>query len=182
VEHEQLSSAAAAMARCRRRTEELKMAISVKNIVLWRKEVDNRPGALADTLAPLAGAGASLQVVMGYRFPGHESRAAIELYPVAGQKATNAARSAGLAAASIPALLVEGDDRPGLGHAVAKAMAEAGIDLDFLVAQVLGKRYRAVIGFATSDDATKAAGLIRKASTAKKATAKKKLASARKKK
>ena len=158
------------------------MAITVKKIVLWRKEVDNRPGTLAQTLAPLASAGASLQLVMGYRFPGHENRAAIELYPIAGRKAMIAAQSAGLAAVSIPALVVEGDDRPGLGHAVAQAMADAGINLDFLVAQVLGKRYTAVMGFSTSDDAAKAAGLIRKASTARKAAAKKKPASARTKK
>jgi hypothetical protein len=161
--------------------EELKMAITVKKIVLWRKEVENRPGALAATLAPLAGAGASLQLVMGYRFPGRESRAAIELYPIAGGKVTAAARSAGLAAASIPALLVEGEDRPALGHAIAQAMADAGMDLDFLVAQVLGKRYTAVIGFATADDAAKAAALIRKASTARKAAPAKKPASRKKK-
>ncbi len=158
------------------------MAITVKKIVLWRKEVDNRPGALAQTLAPLASAGANLQLVMGYRYPGHESRAAIELYPIAGRKAIIGAESAGLAAASIPALVVEGDDRPGLGQAVAQAMADAGINLDFLVAQVIGKRYTAVMGFSTSDDAAKAAGLIRKASTARKAAPKKKPASARNKK
>jgi hypothetical protein len=162
--------------------EELKMAVSVKKIVLWRKEVENRPGALAHTLAPLASAGASLQLVMGYRFPGHESRAAIELYPIAGRKVTAAARSAGLEPASIPALLVEGDDRPGLGHGTAQAMADAGMDLDFLVAQVLGKRYTEVIGFATAADAAKAAGLIRKASTARKAAPAKKPASTHKKK
>ncbi len=42
------------------------MAITVKKAVLWRKEVDNRPGALE----PLAQAGADLQVVMAYRYPG----------------------------------------------------------------------------------------------------------------
>jgi hypothetical protein len=155
------------------------MAITVKKIVLWRKEVDNRPGTLAQTLAPLASAGASLQLVMGYRFPGHESRAAIELYPIAGRRGIIAAQSAGLSAASIPALVVEGDDRPGLGHAVAQAMADAGINLDFLVAQVLGKHYTAVMGFSTSDDAAKAAVLIRKASTTGKTAPKKKPASAR---
>jgi hypothetical protein len=106
--------------------EELKMAITVKKIVLWRKEVENRPGALAATLAPLAGAGASLQLVMGYHFPGRESRAAIELYPIAGRKVTAAARSAGLAAASIPALLVEGDDRPGLSMRLHKPWPTQG--------------------------------------------------------
>jgi len=162
--------------------EELKMAMSVKKIVLWRKEVESRPGALAATLEPLAKAGASLQLVMGYRFPGRESRAAIELYPIAGKKVAAAAGAAGLAAASIPTLLVEGDDRPGLGHAIAQAIADAGMDLDFVVAQVLGRRYTAVIGFATAADAAKAVGLIKKASAARKAAPAKKPDGTRKKK
>jgi hypothetical protein len=30
------------------------MAVSVKTITLWRREVDNRSGALAQTLEPLS--------------------------------------------------------------------------------------------------------------------------------
>ena len=41
------------------------MAITLKKITLWRKEIDNKPGALADTLAPLARARTDLQAVMG---------------------------------------------------------------------------------------------------------------------
>jgi len=66
------------------------MAVTVKKIVLWRKEVENKPGALASTLASLASAGADLQVVMGYRYPGQESKAAIELYPVTAMKSVAA--------------------------------------------------------------------------------------------
>ena len=38
---------------------------------------------------------------MGYRYPGNESRAAVELYPVTGRKVTAAATEAGLAVSSI---------------------------------------------------------------------------------
>ena len=34
------------------------MPVTVKKILLWRKEVDNQAGALARTLEPLAKAGA----------------------------------------------------------------------------------------------------------------------------
>jgi hypothetical protein len=94
------------------------MAITLKKITLWRKETDNKPGALADTLAPLARARTDLQAVMGYRYPGDQGKAAIELHPVSGKKAIEAAQSAGLAASSIPTVLVQGDNRPGLGHAI----------------------------------------------------------------
>ncbi len=143
------------------------MAVTVKRITLWRREVENRPGVLASTLEPLAQAKADLKVVMGYRLPGQESRAAIEVHPVVGRKATAAAHAMGLAASAIPTLLVDGDNRPGLGHALAQAIADANINLGFVLAQVVGRRYSAVLGFENDSDAVKAAVVVRKASTVK---------------
>jgi len=144
------------------------MALTVKPIKLWRKEIDNRPGALAQTLEPLAMEGADLQVVMGYRYPGHEEKAAIELHPIADKKVSAAAQRAGLKDASVAALLVQGDNQPGLGHAVAQAIAGGGINVDFLVAQVIEGRYSAVLGFDTEADLKKAVPLIKKAAGNKK--------------
>jgi hypothetical protein len=138
------------------------MATTVKSIKLWRKELDNKPGKLADALGPLVAAGADFQVVMGYRYPGNESKAAIELYPVSGKKATAAAGTAGLSAAEIPCLLVEGDNKPGVGQAIAKAIADAGINMSFMVAQTIGRRYSAVFGFENDADTRKASALIKK--------------------
>jgi hypothetical protein len=139
------------------------MAISVKKITLWRGEVQNKPGVLGKVLGPVAGAGADLQVVMGYHYHGAGNKAAIEVYPVAGKKAATAARAAGLSASSIPTLLVEGDNMPGLGAAIAQAIAGAGINLGFLVAQVIGTRFSAVLGFEDEAASRKAASLIKKA-------------------
>lgn len=144
------------------------MPVTVKNIVLWRKEVENKPAILAGVLEPLANARADLQVLMGYRFPGAGDKAAIELYPITGRKSIDAAKSAGLSASGIPTLLVQGDDKPRLGHAIARAIGDAGINIGFFVAQVLGRRYSAVIGFDNEADARKAAGLIKKATSARK--------------
>jgi hypothetical protein len=139
------------------------MALSTKRIVLWRTEVDNRPGTLANVLAPLAAAGANLEVVMGYRHGGPEGKAAIEVYPIAGKKLSAAATAAGLQPAAIPALRLEGDDKPGIGHAIAQALSGAGINIAFLVAQVNGRKYSAVAGFETEDDAQRAVSIIKKA-------------------
>jgi len=127
------------------------MALSVKRVTLWRADVDNRPGVLAQTLEPLAAAGGSLRVVMGYRLPQMHERAVIELHPVSGKRQTDAAQRAGLSAAPIPCLLIEGDDRPGLGAAMARALGDAGVNIAFLMAQVVGRRFSALIGF---DDET----------------------------
>jgi hypothetical protein len=68
------------------------MPVTVKHITLWRAEVENKPGVLARTLESLAAAGADLPVVMGYRYPRGEEKAAIEVYPVTTRKSVAAAR------------------------------------------------------------------------------------------
>jgi hypothetical protein len=121
------------------------MATRVKRIVLWRGEVENTPGTLARTLGPLTGS--NLEIVMGYHRHGEGNRAVIEAYPVTGKKAIAAAQSVGLVPSRLPTLLVEGDDRAGLGHAIAQALGAAGINLTFTVAQVFKKKFAAVFGF-----------------------------------
>jgi hypothetical protein len=139
------------------------MPVTVKRIVLWRTEVENKPGALAAVTEPLARAGADLRVVMGYRHPTAQNSAAIEVYPITGRKLTTAASGSGLAASTIPTLLVEGDNKAGLSHAVSQGLADAGINIAFFMAQAIGRKYTAVVGFETDEAAKKAVPLIKKA-------------------
>jgi hypothetical protein len=140
------------------------MAVTVKEMRLWRREIENRPGAVAETIEPLAGV--DIQVLMAYRYPGNTSKGAVEVYPIGPKQMVAAAQAAGLAESGIPALLVVGDNRRGLGYASARAIADAGINLAFLVAQVIGRRYSAVFGFDTDADRKKASGLIKRAHAA----------------
>lgn len=139
------------------------MSVKLKSIALWRKEVENQSGVLAAALEPFAKSGADLQIVMGYRYAGDEKKAAIELYPVTGKKLIVAAQASGLSSSSIPALLVEGDNKPGLGHSIARAIADAQINLTFIVAQVIGRKYSAVFGFENENDVKRASALIKTA-------------------
>ncbi len=123
----------------------------MKKVALWRKEIEKRPGMLASALQPLSDAGADLQVLMAYRYPGAEDKGAVDVYPI-GKKLTAAAQAAGLSPSSIPVLLVEGDNRTGLGHAITKALGDAGINLGFAMAQVVGRRDSAIIGFENEAD------------------------------
>jgi len=131
----------------RSREEEAPVAVTIKEITLWRREIDNQPGALAGVLEQLARAGMDVTVLMAYRYPGNESRGAVEVYPIVGKKATAAAQTAVLAPSNISALLVQGDNRSGLGYTTTQAIADGGINLAFLVAQVIGKKYSAVFRF-----------------------------------
>lgn len=145
------------------------MATTIRTARLYRGEIDHSPGTLAAALAPLAAAGADLQIVMAYRLPGDRSRAVVEIYPVAGKKLQAAAQAAGLAPMGAPMLVVAGDNKAGLGAAITRALAAAGINIAYLVAQVTGRRYSAVFGFDSDADAKRAAGLIKKAGTPSKA-------------
>jgi hypothetical protein len=144
------------------------MAVTVKKITLWRKEVANSPGMLADVLTPLAGAGANLRVVMGYTFPGQSDRAAIEVYPISGKKQSGTATLAGLAASPIPCLLVEGDDRAGLGADMARAVAHQNVNISFLMAETVGRKFSAIFGFQSDADAATAAKAIKGAGAKRK--------------
>src|SRR6266853_1415617 len=73
-----------------------------------------------------------------------------------------------LSASSFPTLLVEGDDRPGLSFAIAQAISGAGINMTFFVAQAVGRRFSAVLGFESEADAKTARPLIKKATASKK--------------
>ncbi len=137
------------------------MALKVEKIALWSGEVEDKPGALARVLEPLAAAGANLEVVLAQRNPAKIGVGTVWLYPVRGRKALDAARSAGLSEAPTPAVLrVEGPDKPGLGHALAKALAEAGINLAFAHAAALRGRFVALFGFDSDSDANKARRIL----------------------
>lgn len=49
-----------------------RMPATATKIVLWRTEVDNKPGALAPIIEPPAKAGADQHIIMGYRYAGAE--------------------------------------------------------------------------------------------------------------
>jgi len=142
------------------------MAVTVKTIKYWRGVVEHQPGVLAGVLEPIAASGQNLQVVMGYRMG--EGKAAIELYPVTGKKSVAAIQASGFSIPPVPAVLVQGDDKAGLGHALAKGLSDAGVNIAFMVAQVVGRRFSAVFGFENEADTKRAAGLIKKAAAPKK--------------
>jgi hypothetical protein len=144
------------------------MAVTVKKITLWRKEVAHEVGTLAGVLEALAHAGASLRVVMGYAIPGESNRAAVEMFPVTGKKAMAAAGAVGLSASPIACLLVEGDDRAGLGAAMARAVADAGVNISFVIAETIGRKFSAVFGFESDADAITASKAIKSAAKPRK--------------
>jgi len=138
------------------------MSITVRRADLWRAETANTPGSLAATLKPLAEKGTDLEIVMGFAKP-DRSGAVVEVSPVSTAADKKAARAAGLAQSTYPCVVIAGDNRSGLGYDVARALAEAGININFFVAQSLGESYTGLFSFEASAEADLAVKIIRKA-------------------
>lgn len=138
------------------------MAITVKKATIWRRELENHPGTLAEALKPFADNDVNLKVVMGYGFPNSNSEAAVEIYPITDAKAEKAAQAAGFKASKeVHALVIEGDDRPGLAYEIATQIGHAKININFSIFQVIDKKFSGVFGFPSEDAAVKAEELIK---------------------
>jgi len=143
------------------------LKLTVKQVKLWVFHGGDRKGLLADALEPLAAAGVHLQIVMAYRFPTELDRAAIEVFPIEGPTAEAEARRFGFVQSDTPCLLVEGDDRRGLGARISRAISDPKVSMAFLMAQVVGKKFSAAIGFASDEDAATATKAIQAIARAK---------------
>lgn len=139
------------------------MAVSIKKLVLWTAEIGNQPGTLGRALEPFAEVGVDLKIVMAYEKPGDAGTSIVEIGPVTGAKAHRAAKAAQMKQSSIPCLLIEGDNRAGLGSAVGAALGGAGINIQFVAASAIGKRSIAAVGFAAGTDLAGATRVIRAA-------------------
>jgi|AGTN01.2.fsa_nt_gi hypothetical protein len=138
------------------------MAITVKKATIWRRELENHPGTLAEALKPFADHDINLKVVMGYGFPNSNSEAAVEIYPITDAKAEKAAEEAGFKPSKeVHALVIEGDDRPGLAYEIAAEIGHAKVNISFSIFQVIDKKFSGVFGFPSEDEAIKAEELIK---------------------
>ncbi len=98
---------------------------------------------------------------MAYREPGG-GEAVLEMWPPP-EGARGAPRARGnLAPPGLPTLLVRGAHRRGALDLIARALGDEGVNLAFLVHQVLGGRFSAVMGFESGADARRAMRVVRR--------------------
>ena len=82
---------------------------------------------------------------------------ALRSAPVKGTAVQAAAADAGFREArTVPSLRVEGEDRPGLAHELASAVAVAGVSMRGISLMVQGPRFVGYLGFESPDDLMKA--------------------------
>jgi hypothetical protein len=151
------------------------MAITVKKVQLLRRQLQNHAGTLAESLKPFAESKVNLQVIMGYVYEKDRRHAELEVFGPSSKAASNAATKGKFETARrVHCLIVQGDDRPGLGYEIARALGSSRINLSFAVMQAVGKRYSGVFGFETGASATRAMRVIKSASAKPKTASRRK--------
>jgi len=139
------------------------MAFDVSLVDVWVATIDDRPGGLAEKLAPLAQAGANLEFVVARRAPDKPGTGVVFLTSLKGPAQLRAARNAGFEKSkSLRSVRIEGPDKPGVGAGVTQALADAGINLRGLSAAAMKRRFVMYLAFDSPTDATKAARILRR--------------------
>lgn len=137
------------------------MALVVERVDVWAASIYDQPGGLAETLVPLAEAGADLNFVIARRALDKPGTGVVFLTPLEGDAQLAAANQAGFAVAdSLHSVRVQGDNRPGIGAEFTKKLADAGINLRGLSAAVIGETFIMYLALDTNEDAEKAMSLL----------------------
>jgi hypothetical protein len=139
------------------------VTLNISRVDVWAASIEDKPGGLADKLAALAAAGAELEFVVARRAPDKPGTGVVFLTPLRGPAQVRAARKAGFEKTkTLHSVRIEGPDEQGLGARIAKAMAEAGINLRGLSGAAMGKQFVAHLALDSSADATKAARILKR--------------------
>lgn len=138
------------------------MSLTLSKVVVWAADVRNRPGMLARALEALTNSGAKLEFIVARRVTDNTSR--IFVAPLRTAKERKAAGDLGLAPASgLRTLRIESPDRPGLAAQLARAVADAGINIRGVSAATVGKKSVIYMGFANENDLKHASKAVKRA-------------------
>lgn len=131
------------------------MAYPVEKMEVWRGEVEDQPGALSKVLEPMAKAGADLTVLLAYPHPKKSGWAQVLLAPVKGKRQTEAAKALGFSPDEVPAVRLEGVNKPGVGSYITQTIARKGVNIYATNALVAGNRFVMLFRFLSSEDANR---------------------------
>lgn len=138
------------------------MKLTTTYVDVWSTEIDDEAGGLARTLPAIAEFGADLDHVMAYRDSEKPGKGVLFVSSVAQYIPLDRVTDIGLRRRDDrPALKIEGNDEPGVGAKLARAVAEAGVSMKSLSAGVIGNRFACYIEFDNVQDREKADAAIK---------------------
>jgi hypothetical protein len=143
--------------------QEAFVALHVSTVQVWAREIDDRPGALAEVLRAVAEAGGNVECAVARREPGMPGKGQVFVTLARGRNAQDAvAAAAGLNRVDdVVTLRVEGPDQPGLGGRLTGALEKAQINVRGVTASVLGGNFVCYVGLDSAHDAQAAMPAIK---------------------
>ena len=139
------------------------MKLKITRSEMWKATIDDRPGGAAAVLSHVAEAGANLEFAFARRAPEMPGKGLLFVLPVKGKKVIAAAQAAGLATApDMHMLRIEGGDKPGTTAAIARALADAGINFRAFSATAVGRSFKGFLALDSAEDAARATGVLKK--------------------
>jgi hypothetical protein len=140
------------------------MDLIVERVEVWAATIDDKPGSLATTLTGLREAGADLNFILARRAPEQTGRSVVFVTPLYGDAELQAAATLGFnPTATVHAVRVEGENRPGIAAELTALLAAAGINLRGFSAAVLGTLFVLYLGLDSAEDAAKTASILQQA-------------------
>lgn len=139
------------------------MKLKVAKEDVWAATIKDRPGGLNEKLEALAAVDVNLEFVIARRLTDKKNAGVVFVTPVKGARREQAAKKAGFKKSrSLHSLRVDAADKPGLGAALTRALADAGINLRGLSAAAIGRKSVMHLAFDKATDAAKAARILKK--------------------
>jgi len=136
------------------------MALKVGKAELWSVAIADRPGGAADMIEPLANAGASFEFVHVRRTDPGKGLAFVA--PVKGAKVVKVAKAVGFDKWTVPAVRIEGPDKPGVAAKIMRALGNAGISFRGMSVNAVSRKFVCYVGFDNVADAAKAASVLKR--------------------
>jgi hypothetical protein len=139
------------------------MELNVASEEVWAANVEDRPGGLAEKLAALAAAGASLEFMIARRLPERPGAGVVFVTPLRNERERAAATAAGFAPTTrMYSVCVEAPDQPGLAAQLTRQLADAGLNLRGLSFAVAGQRVVMHFAFGSSAEAEQGIAVLRR--------------------
>jgi hypothetical protein len=135
------------------------MKLEATRVPVWAAAIDDQPAALAQKLEALTGAGADLEFILARRAPEDPGQGVVFVSQLKGRKQLKAAEEAGFFRTdALHSIRGVGKDRPGIGTAITRAVAELGVNLRGYSGSVIGSRF---VGYVALDDVDETAKVVR---------------------
>lgn len=133
------------------------MKLTTTRVEMWSVEIEDKAGGLARTLRAIADFGVDLDYVMAQRRPDTAGKGILFVSSPDNQVQFDRATDLGLRRVSDrPMLRIEGPDAPGIGARLARAVADAGVNLRSFAGSVTGHRFVCFAEFDSTQDRDKA--------------------------